>query len=126
MLELVLEMVPVRARRPNALLLRGLCVMCACASDVARRMARDERGLCPPVLVRDDTFSLQQVVVQHLSSVGAEPMCVVCLERPRTMAIFPCRHRCLCTVDARHFEGPGKACPICRGPVTSVLAIFDA
>ena len=66
MLELVLEMVPVRAQCPNALLLRGLCViiaviiavMCACASDVARRMARAERGLCPPVLVRDDTFSL--------------------------------------------------------------------
>ena len=91
---------------------------------VARRMARAERGLCPPVLVGDDTFSLQQVVVQHLSSVGAEPMCVVCLERQSTMAASPCGHRCMCTVCAPLFIG--AVCPICRRPVAIVLTIFDA
>ena len=68
-------------------------------------------------------MSAQQLVVQ-LASVGAEPMCVVCLEQRPTMAVYPCGHRCLCAVDARRFVG--AHCPICRGPVASVLAIFDA
>ena len=49
--------------------------------------------------------------------------CVVCLERRPTMAVYPCGHRCLCAVDAPRFVG--TACPICRGPATSVLAIYD-
>ena len=52
-----------------------------------------------------------------------EPMCVVCLERWAKMAVYPCGHRCLCAVDAPRFVG--TACPICRGPATSVLAIYD-
>ena len=50
--------------------------------------------------------------------------CVVCLERRPTIAVQPCGHRCLCAVDAPQFVG--KACPICRGPVGSVQAIYDA
>ena len=61
-------------------------------------------------------------VVVQLPPVG-EPMCVVCLERRPTMAVYPCGHRCLCAEDAPRFVG--TACPICRGPVTSVLAIYD-
>ncbi len=60
----------------------------------------------------------------QLTSIGAEPICVVCLERRPTMAISPCGHRCLCAEDARRLLG--AACPICRGPVASVLAIFDS
>ena len=50
--------------------------------------------------------------------------CVVCLERRASMAVYPCGHRCLCAADAPQFVG--KACPVCRGRVTGVLAIFDA
>ena len=50
--------------------------------------------------------------------------CVVCLERRPTIAVQPCGHRCLCAVDAPQFVG--KACPICRGPVECVEAIYDA
>jgi hypothetical protein len=57
---------------------------------------------------------------------GAEPMCVVCMERRPTVAIAPCGHRCLCAQDAPRFSAVGAACPICRGAVRSVLAIFDA
>jgi hypothetical protein len=53
-----------------------------------------------------------------------EPICVVCLERRPTMAVFPCGHRCLCAVDAPRFLG--AACPICRGRVASIQTIFDA
>ena len=72
------------------------------------------------------TYSLvQSVLVQHAGATGgAEPMCVVCLERRPTMAINPCGHRCLCVVDAPRFAS--ATCPICRGPVRSILAIFDS
>ncbi len=63
-------------------------------------------------------------MVVQLTPVGAEPLCVVCLERRSTMAAYPCGHRCLCTVCAPQFIG--AVCPICRRPVASVLAIFDA
>jgi hypothetical protein len=39
-----------------------------------------------------------------------------------TVTVRAC-HRCLCAKDAPQFVG--RACPICRGRVTGVLAIFD-
>ena len=63
-------------------------------------------------------------MVVQLTPVFTEPMCAVCLERQSTIAASPCGHRCLCTVCAPQFIG--AVCPICRGPVASVLAIFDA
>ena len=65
-------------------------------------------------------------MVVQLTPVGTEPMCVVCLERRSTIAASPCGHRCLCTVCAPQFQVIGAVCPICRRPVASVLAIFDA
>ena len=65
-------------------------------------------------------------MVVQLTPVGTEPMCVVCLERRSTMAANPCGHRCLYTGCAPRFIGAAALCPICRGPVASVLAIFDA
>jgi hypothetical protein len=66
--------------------------------------------------------------MQRLASSTAQALlgaskCVVCLERRPTMAVYPCGHRCLCAKDAPQFVG--RACPICRGRVTGVLAIFD-
>ena len=57
-------------------------------------------------------------------SVQPESLCVVCFEQRPTMAVNPCGHRCLCVDDAPRFVG--TACPICRGPVLSILAIFDS
>jgi serine/threonine protein kinase len=53
----------------------------------------------------------------------SEPTCVICLERPPTMAASPCGHRCFCAEDGPRFVG--KCCPICRQRVRSVLTIFD-
>ncbi len=66
-----------------------------------------------------------ELLALHTSvSVGPEPTCVICLERPPTMAAIPCGHRCLCTEDGSRFVG--ERCPICRQRVESVVIIFDA
>ena len=67
----------------------------------------------------DDLLALHATV-----SVGPEPTCVICLERPPTMAAIPCGHRCLCAEDAARIVG--QRCPMCRHPVERVIMIFDA
>ena len=46
--------------------------------------------------------------------------CVVCLERPRSVVLLPCRHLGLCETCA-----PGLAtCPLCRETVNRTLVVF--
>ena len=70
----------------------------------------------------DDLLALNGIV--STGPKPSEPTCVICLERPPTMAASPCGHRCLCAEDAPRFVG--ECCPICRQRIESVLAIFDA
>eukprot|EP00929_Paragymnodinium_shiwhaense_P060102 TRINITY_DN30051_c0_g1_i1.p1 TRINITY_DN30051_c0_g1~~TRINITY_DN30051_c0_g1_i1.p1 ORF type:complete len:574 (+),score=105.45 TRINITY_DN30051_c0_g1_i1:172-1893(+) len=52
-------------------------------------------------------------------------MCVVCLERPADTAVVPCGHMCGCGQCLQAIQGtPAAQCPLCRGPVTSVIKIF--
>lgn len=49
--------------------------------------------------------------------------CVICLSDPRSTAVLPCRHLCLCTDCAAQLAQQSQRCPICRGPVTSLLVV---
>ena len=40
--------------------------------------------------------------------------CVICLTDPRAVAMFPCRHFCLCMSCAEALPAQGNKCPICR------------
>jgi len=51
--------------------------------------------------------------------------CCICLSKKRTMAMVPCGHKCLCSDVKCHGGIVGKACPICRQKVSSVMRIFD-
>jgi hypothetical protein len=46
--------------------------------------------------------------------------CVVCLERPRTVVVLPCRHLSLCEMCAPALV----ECPMCRGAVSDTLVVF--
>eukprot|EP00947_MAST-08B_sp_MAST-8B-sp1_P001890 g1890.t1 len=51
--------------------------------------------------------------------------CVICMERPKQVIIFPCGHKKLCSTCAERF-GPGKPgqhgkCPICRTAIQGTL-----
>jgi hypothetical protein len=47
--------------------------------------------------------------------------CVICLSEPRTTALLPCRHLCLCAPCAQQLRFQSNRCPICRAPTTSLL-----
>ena len=46
--------------------------------------------------------------------------CVVCLDAPRAMVLFPCAHACLCA----ECGGALESCPICRADVVNRAAII--
>lgn len=53
---------------------------------------------------------------------GARSRCVVCLQRPVTVAMLPCRHVCACETC-----GPSlvqAACPMCRARVGDIVTVF--
>eukprot|EP00928_Gymnodinium_smaydae_P073720 TRINITY_DN56872_c0_g1_i1.p1 TRINITY_DN56872_c0_g1~~TRINITY_DN56872_c0_g1_i1.p1 ORF type:complete len:656 (+),score=39.55 TRINITY_DN56872_c0_g1_i1:42-2009(+) len=51
--------------------------------------------------------------------------CVVCLESPADSAVIPCGHMCGCQSCLQSIKSSREAlCPICRGPVSSVIRIF--
>lgn len=52
-----------------------------------------------------------------------DSLCVICLSDERTTAVLPCRHMCLCADCAQSLRTQSNKCPICRGPVQSLLHI---
>ena len=40
--------------------------------------------------------------------------CVICLTDPREVAVYPCRHVCLCPTCSEALPSQGNKCPICR------------
>lgn len=49
-------------------------------------------------------------------------LCVICLDRARTHAMYPCGHKCLCELCS---TASIKQCPLCRAVVQSSLKIFN-
>lgn len=56
---------------------------------------------------------------EQLQSIGE---CIICSQRPKTHALFPCGHLCLCHYCAK--LDSFKKCPICRQDSTSRLHVF--
>ena len=76
--------------------------------------------------------------------VGAEKgkqTCIVCMERPKSVLVLPCRHLCMCAECARQLldqarrrsererrtasgVGVPPKCPICRGDVKETMDVF--
>lgn len=53
----------------------------------------------------------------------ALPTCVICLDTPPDTVVLPCRHCCLCQECTHRFRLSSRKCPVCRGPVKSLLTI---
>lgn len=64
---------------------------------------------------------------EHDESSHGEP-CVICLCEPRTTAVTPCSHLCVCEDCGRHLQAGvalrNDRCPVCRGPIEG-LQVFD-
>jgi hypothetical protein len=58
-------------------------------------------------------------------------LCVICMDRPKTHALLPCAHKCVCESCAGELMPPGNAaltsvlCPLCRHEVTSIVKVFE-
>jgi len=63
----------------------------------------------------------------HDETAVGEP-CVICLSEPRTTAIKPCRHLCVCEECGGQLQAGAALrndrCPICRGPIEG-MQVFD-
>lgn len=52
--------------------------------------------------------------------------CVVCWERRADTAIIPCGHMCGCNICLKDvFASAAPQCPMCRGPITSLVRIYQ-
>eukprot|EP00812_Abedinium_dasypus_P012546 NODE_6058_length_532_cov_221.610063.p3 GENE.NODE_6058_length_532_cov_221.610063~~NODE_6058_length_532_cov_221.610063.p3 ORF type:complete len:55 (+),score=8.90 NODE_6058_length_532_cov_221.610063:248-412(+) len=52
-------------------------------------------------------------------------MCSVCFECPADAAVVPCGHMCACYHCLQGIQASTAAhCPMCRGPVVSVMRIY--
>ncbi|PKA60873.1 putative E3 ubiquitin-protein ligase LUL3 [Apostasia shenzhenica] len=49
--------------------------------------------------------------------------CVICMTEPRSTAVFPCRHLCMCSNCAKTFRLQSNKCPMCRQPVEKLMEI---
>ena len=73
----------------------------------------------------------QQVGMEQTSSSGApsndEPLCIICLEGPKTHAFVPCGHHSVCqSCGEAIMESSGKPCPICRVEASMLMQVFDS
>eukprot|EP00927_Polykrikos_kofoidii_P025267 TRINITY_DN22735_c0_g1_i1.p1 TRINITY_DN22735_c0_g1~~TRINITY_DN22735_c0_g1_i1.p1 ORF type:complete len:633 (-),score=81.75 TRINITY_DN22735_c0_g1_i1:56-1954(-) len=54
-------------------------------------------------------------------------VCTVCLEKPADAAVVPCGHMCGCHDCLQMLQASrSPLCPMCRGPLTSVIRIFKS
>jgi len=109
-----------RTSRATALLYVHLS---AVGSEIRAKMYIQKAIVDYKVYVIEEIFGLAELgkEVDNDSNSHGEP-CVVCLTDPRTTAVLPCRHMCVCRecAGALSAGAGGKRCPICRGRVDGV------
>lgn len=66
--------------------------------------------------------TIAQAVSQEVPDVAEEEdnSCVICLDRPSTVTLWPCSHNVTCGVCANMVMDAKQACPLCRSPVISI------
>ena len=51
-------------------------------------------------------------------------VCVICLGAEREVIILPCGHVCVCATCADTLLARGDTCPVCRGPIRTVMPAY--
>jgi xanthine/CO dehydrogenase XdhC/CoxF family maturation factor len=52
--------------------------------------------------------------------------CVICHEHERDTLMQPCKHFGYCWPCAQRLSSMGQGCPICRGPIASLVFVYHA
>ncbi len=64
-----------------------------------------------------------EIAAQAAQERDEQSLCVICLDKQATFALYPCGHKCVCEADASLISRQGT-CPVCRTPVQSELRIW--
>ena len=67
------------------------------------------------------TMNVEELSVPLTDEDAAE--CVICLTDARCVAMYPCRHTCLCSSCSEALPSQGNKCPICRRSVSMLLRV---
>ena len=63
----------------------------------------------------------------RLDGMAEAQLCNICLSEPKTHAVLPCLHKCMCAACAAQFESSSSAprCPICKGTSRGLGRVWE-
>ena len=94
------------------------------ARQVASREAAVDREAALE-LIEPEVAALEAAESEVVILPNEENECAVCFDAPKIMLIVPCGHKCMCNGCATQLKNGGHSCPICRGPINSILKVID-
>ncbi|XP_053160378.1 mitochondrial ubiquitin ligase activator of nfkb 1-A-like isoform X2 [Hemicordylus capensis] len=71
-----------------------------------------------------DDLRLHKPSALDLSDEPPEHTCIICLTNLRECVLLPCGHVCCCFSCFQAL--PSRCCPICRGPISRVVPLYQA
>lgn len=51
-------------------------------------------------------------------------LCIVCLDRPKNIILYPCRHMCICQECCLTLQSQHHGCPLCRHGIYNVYHVY--
>ena len=72
--------------------------------------------------VGDDSMLIVQQLQEQLERERESKQCVVCMDRPRSMMMVPCKHFCACETCSSRL----RKCPMCNRYFSRVEKIYDS
>lgn len=71
----------------------------------------------------EDSLSSSLRVVSGARAAYRARVCVICMEKTKSMVLKPCCHLCVCETCSLGLKG--KVCPICRKSVEGTIRVYD-
>eukprot|EP00633_Aureoumbra_lagunensis_P009877 CAMPEP_0197323796 /NCGR_PEP_ID=MMETSP0891-20130614/70736_1 /TAXON_ID=44058 ORGANISM="Aureoumbra lagunensis, Strain CCMP1510" /NCGR_SAMPLE_ID=MMETSP0891 /ASSEMBLY_ACC=CAM_ASM_000534 /LENGTH=461 /DNA_ID=CAMNT_0042816515 /DNA_START=575 /DNA_END=1960 /DNA_ORIENTATION=- len=70
----------------------------------------------------NDALVQEKLKLEH--KVDDEILCAICNDNERSIVLQPCSHLAVCASCAEKISEKSKECPLCRGPIESVLRVY--
>lgn len=94
---------------------------CPTKNNITNKRRRNKKVSTPEKQNKPKT-EIQNVVVDN----NDDKLCVICLDKPKVMALVPCGHKCLCEKCSEMYKkDKNKSCPECRSRITNIYKIFE-
>jgi hypothetical protein len=87
----------------------------------AKLSAKDEE-----FKTKEQELKNQELQIKEFKDKEEEMMCGICMENPRSMIAVPCGHLYACRHCMEVYIKKNNTCPVCRVPVTTFYATFNA